>query len=146
MRLWLVFLCGLILLHCSSTPSRHPEAGFYAPKQPKFLIEMDDDGRKDGKEVWWYPNGQMKYESANRAIAGSAHRLGRRSRCRRRRGVGGNRAAAADFAEDVGHPRAADRGKLLAAGEAVREGGAAQGGRQDPGGQARPYPRGYLGR
>jgi TonB family protein len=67
MRLWLVFLCGLILLHCSSTPSRHPEAGFYAPKQPKFLIEMDDDGRKDGKEVWWYPNGQMKYESANRA-------------------------------------------------------------------------------
>jgi hypothetical protein len=67
MLLRFIPLLCLLLLHCSS--SHKLEKEFYGPKQPKYVIEMDEDGRKDGREVWWYSTGQKKYEATNRAGA-----------------------------------------------------------------------------
>lgn len=50
---------------CSST-SHRLEKDFYSPQHPKYIIETDDEGRKDGHEIWWYPNGAKKYEATNR--------------------------------------------------------------------------------
>lgn len=52
-----------MLLACASTKV---EEGFYSAKHPKFRIEVDKQGRKQGKETWWHPNGKLKYEAVNR--------------------------------------------------------------------------------
>jgi TonB family protein len=51
------------LAGCSSTKV---ERGFYGPKQPQYSIGVDKEGRKNGKETWWYQNGARKYEAMNR--------------------------------------------------------------------------------
>lgn len=56
-----LFACSL-LIACAST---RVEKDFYAPKQPKYRIELDTQGRKHGKETWWHPNGRLKYEARN---------------------------------------------------------------------------------
>ena len=38
------------------------DKGFYGPSQPKYRVEMDGEGRKHGREVWWYANGKKKFE------------------------------------------------------------------------------------
>jgi TonB family protein len=53
----------LALAACSSTKV---EQGFYGPKQRQFSIALDKQGRKDGPESWWYPNGTLKYSGLNR--------------------------------------------------------------------------------
>jgi len=59
----LLFPSALILLSCSSTKV---EEGFYGKSRPKYAIERDKQGRKHGKETWWYANGRLKYEAFNR--------------------------------------------------------------------------------
>jgi TonB C terminal/MORN repeat variant len=53
-----------LLMACSST---QVQTGFYEPKHPKYSIEVDNEGRKHGKEIWWYANGTIKYEAINKA-------------------------------------------------------------------------------
>ena len=62
LRLLSAGFAGLFVLACASTKV---EQGFYAPKRPQYRIEMDKQGRKQGKETWWHPNGKVKYEAAN---------------------------------------------------------------------------------
>lgn len=57
-----VGLLGLFVVACASTKV---EDGFYSPKHPKYRIEVDKQGRKQGKETWWHPNGKLKYEAVN---------------------------------------------------------------------------------
>jgi len=45
------------------------DKGFYTPGHPKYSIEMNKDGRKNGKEIWWYANGAMKYQATNKGGA-----------------------------------------------------------------------------
>jgi TonB C terminal/MORN repeat variant len=41
------------------------DKGFYSPKHPKYSIQLDDEGKKNGMENWWYENGTKKYEANN---------------------------------------------------------------------------------
>jgi hypothetical protein len=52
----------LVLAACSSTKV---EQGFYGPKHPQYSIAIDKQGRKEGPETWWYPNGAKKYSAVN---------------------------------------------------------------------------------
>jgi hypothetical protein len=54
---------ALLLSECASTKV---DKQFYSPKQPKYSIDLDKEGRKSGVELWWYPNGNRKYEGTNR--------------------------------------------------------------------------------
>ncbi len=54
---------ALALVACSSTKV---DEGFYAPKHRQYSIALDKQGRKDGVETWWYPDGKMKYSGFNR--------------------------------------------------------------------------------
>jgi hypothetical protein len=63
MKRSLLPVCAALLYACAST---RVEKGFYGPKQPQYSIAVDKDGRKDGPEIWWYPNGKMKYSAVNR--------------------------------------------------------------------------------
>ena len=54
---------ALLLVSCASNKV---EEGFYGKSRPKYAIERDKQGRKQGKETWWYPNGRLKYEAFNR--------------------------------------------------------------------------------
>ena len=64
MKSFLFGLAGLLILAaCSSTKV---EKGFYGPKHPQYSIAVDQQGRKDGPEIWWYPDGTKKYSAANR--------------------------------------------------------------------------------
>ena len=62
-RLPQVFLAMAFLIACSSTKV---EKGAYGKDRPKFSIQVDKEGKKQGKETWWHPNGQRKYEALNR--------------------------------------------------------------------------------
>lgn len=62
-RLPLVGLLAAIFLACSST---QVQKGVYSETQPKYAISVDKEGRKEGKETWWHPNGAPKYEATNR--------------------------------------------------------------------------------
>ena len=57
-----VFEVIFLLIGCGATG---PQMGYYEPKHPKYSIEMDKEGHKQGKEIWWYPNGIKKYEAVN---------------------------------------------------------------------------------
>jgi hypothetical protein len=50
---------------CGST--KKVEKEFYSPSQPKYSIAVDEQGRKQGMETWWHPNGRKKYEAVNNA-------------------------------------------------------------------------------
>lgn len=52
------------LIGCASTMV---DQGFYEPNHPKYSIELGKDGRKNGKETWWYANGTMKYQAVNKS-------------------------------------------------------------------------------
>ena len=52
----------LILIGCGATKV---EEGFYGKKRPQYSIGVDKQGRKEGKETWWYQNGTKKYEALN---------------------------------------------------------------------------------
>jgi len=54
---------ALFLYACSSTKV---EDGYYGPKRPQYSIAVDKQGRKEGPETWWYPNGTRKYAAVNR--------------------------------------------------------------------------------
>src|SRR5689334_20051049 len=56
-------LLSLFVIACSS--SHKTEVATYPQKQPKYSIEMDGEGRKDGKEIWWYATGMKKYQANN---------------------------------------------------------------------------------
>jgi len=56
----------LILSACGSSRSL-VEKEFYSDKKPKYAIAVDKDGRKEGSETWWHPNGIRKYEAVNHA-------------------------------------------------------------------------------
>lgn len=58
-----VAACVLALAACSST---RMEKGFYGPKRPQYSIAVDKQGRKDGPEIWWYPDGTKKYSATNK--------------------------------------------------------------------------------
>lgn len=60
---FLVSALALLLAACAST---RIEEGSYGPSRPKYAIEVDKEGRKQGKETWWHPNGRIKYEAMNR--------------------------------------------------------------------------------
>ena len=55
-------LPAYLLLNCAGPKV---DKGFFAPDQPKYFIELDEEGRKHGMEKWWHPNGQQKYEATN---------------------------------------------------------------------------------
>ncbi len=61
-RFLLSLTFALVLIGCGSTKV---EEGFYAPKHPQYAIGVDKQGRKEGKETWWYQNGTRKYEAMN---------------------------------------------------------------------------------
>lgn len=54
------FAC--LLIGCSSPLV---QKGEFAPNQPKYSIEVDKAGHKQGKEIWWYSSGVKKYEATN---------------------------------------------------------------------------------
>lgn len=54
------------LLFCACA-SIKVEEGFYGPKRPQYSISVDKQGRKEGPETWWYPNGTKKYSAVNHA-------------------------------------------------------------------------------
>lgn len=56
----------LYLAACSSTHKARVEKAYYGPKQLKYSIAVDGQGRKEGPETWWYPDGTRKYEAINR--------------------------------------------------------------------------------
>ncbi|MBW8887147.1 MAG: TonB C-terminal domain-containing protein [Fibrobacteres bacterium] len=62
-RLSLSLAFALALVACSSTKV---DEGFYGPKHRQYSIAVDKQGRKDGAETWWYPDGKMKYSGFNR--------------------------------------------------------------------------------
>jgi hypothetical protein len=65
MKSLLVFgtLCAaFILMDCASTKV---DTGFYSGKRPKYSIDLEKDGRKNGTETWWYPTGMVKYTAIN---------------------------------------------------------------------------------
>ncbi len=39
--------------------------GNYPDGTQKFRVEVDAEGKKEGKETWWYPDGTKKYEAVN---------------------------------------------------------------------------------
>jgi hypothetical protein len=55
---------ALFLTACGSTKV---EKDYYSPKEPKYSIAVDKEGRKEGLETWWYQNGKKKYEAINHA-------------------------------------------------------------------------------
>jgi hypothetical protein len=57
---------GSICLLFAACASTKVEEGFYSAKHSKYRIEVDKQGRKQGKETWWHPNGKLKYEAVNR--------------------------------------------------------------------------------
>lgn len=56
-------LASALWISCSSTKV---EKGVYGKDRPKYNIQVTKDGKKQGKETWWHPNGQLKYEALNR--------------------------------------------------------------------------------
>jgi len=62
-RLSLSLAFALALVACSSTKV---DEGFYGPKHRQYSIAIDKQGRKDGAEIWWYPDGKQKYSGFNR--------------------------------------------------------------------------------
>ena len=58
-----VFLAGFLFLQCSST---QVDKGFFSDRKPHYAVERDKQGRKQGRETWWYANGRMKYQAVNR--------------------------------------------------------------------------------
>lgn len=62
-RLLWVLLPSAFWISCSSTKV---EEGFYPDSKPKFSLHVDKQGKKQGKEIWWHPNGQAKYEAFNK--------------------------------------------------------------------------------
>lgn len=62
-RLCLFLIASLLLAACSSTKVQE---GRYSGKQPKYAISVDKEGRKHGEEIWWHPNGQVKYRATNK--------------------------------------------------------------------------------
>jgi hypothetical protein len=65
--LLLGLICSTYLLIGCGSSSKRVESGLYESKQPKYLIEVDKNGRKQGMETWWYPDGVKKYVATNRA-------------------------------------------------------------------------------
>lgn len=61
-RFPLFFAFVLVLVACSSTKV---DEGFYGPKRRQYSIALDKEGRKEGPEVWWYPDGTKKYSGTN---------------------------------------------------------------------------------
>jgi hypothetical protein len=59
---------ALILTACGST-RENVEREFYPgpDKTAKYAIGVDKQGRKEGMETWWHPNGNKKYEARNHA-------------------------------------------------------------------------------
>lgn len=57
------FLGSFLVGGCASSKV---EKDFYDTSKPKYAIAVDKDGRKEGVETWWYPNGTKKYEAFNR--------------------------------------------------------------------------------
>lgn len=58
-------LALLLPIACSSTKVQE---GFYAgsKSRPKYSIQVDKQGKKEGRERWWHPDGRLKYEAINR--------------------------------------------------------------------------------
>lgn len=62
-RLLPAVLISSLWMSCSSTKV---EKGLYGKDRPKYSIQVTKDGKKQGKETWWHPNGQIKYVAVNR--------------------------------------------------------------------------------
>jgi TonB C terminal/MORN repeat variant len=54
-----------LLAGCAAVPSL-VEKQDYSPDHPKYAIGVDKQGRKNGSETWWHPNGLKKYAAENR--------------------------------------------------------------------------------
>ena len=54
----LIFLIG-----CSTVMV---DKSYYTTKQTRYEIELDKQGRKHGRETWWFQNGNKKYEASNK--------------------------------------------------------------------------------
>ncbi len=57
-------LSAYVIFQCAST---HEEKEFYSPSQPKYVVQIDAQGLKNGPETWWYPSGELKYQAHNLA-------------------------------------------------------------------------------
>jgi len=63
-RTRLLSLTALIFLIGCSTVNM--DKSFYLPNHPRYEIELDKQGRKHGRETWWFQNGNKKYEATNK--------------------------------------------------------------------------------
>lgn len=54
---------GLFLLGNCAGNKPHVEKGNYASGKPKYRVEMDDQNRKHGNEIWWHEGGAKKFET-----------------------------------------------------------------------------------
>lgn len=63
-RLRVVGVGILFLVGCAAQKGAiRVNEGEYSPGKPKYRIEIDRDGVKNGSEAWWYENGSPKYQA-----------------------------------------------------------------------------------
>jgi TonB family protein len=64
------YLVGILIVWSGCAgPKSNPKLleGSYPDGKQKFHVEVDSEGKKQGQEIWWYPNGNKKYEAINSA-------------------------------------------------------------------------------
>jgi hypothetical protein len=59
-----LILCSGLLAGCASNKVPVNE-GKYPSGKNQFRVELDKENRKNGRETWWYEDGQKKYEANN---------------------------------------------------------------------------------
>jgi hypothetical protein len=58
----LLLIAGIALFGCAGGKTRLQE-GQYPGGKPRYRIEIDDQGRKHGRETWWHESGAKKFEA-----------------------------------------------------------------------------------